>query len=100
MYTKLKELLADVRAHTDLTQKSIPYFTARVNEIRVELLKISNTQGEQLSRDVSDATRLILITQREDLNNIMNYPKEVPKYLGRVRDSILRNLAFVEKQKR
>jgi hypothetical protein len=100
MYTKLKELLVDVRAHTDLTNKSIPYFVARVNEIRIELLKITHHQGEQLSRDVSDATRLILITQREDLNNIENYPKEVPKYLGRVREAILRNLAFVEKQKR
>jgi hypothetical protein len=97
MYTRLKALYTEVKAHTDLTQRSIPFFVRVVQDIRVELQKVSNEQAEQISRDVSDAMRLITISQREDLNNIENYMKEVPKYLGRMKESILKNLEFVNK---
>jgi hypothetical protein len=97
MYTKLKALYTEVKDHTDLTRRSIPFFVKAVQEIRVELQKLSNAQAEQISRDVSDAMRLIAISEREDLNNIENYMKEVPKYLGRMRDSILKNLEFVNR---
>ena len=96
-YNKLKQLHTEVMNHTDLTHKSIPFFVKIVREIRVELLKVSTQQGEQISRDVSDAMRLILITEREDLNNIQEYPREIPKYLKRVRDSIISNLSFATK---
>jgi hypothetical protein len=97
IYTRLKQFHNEVKNHTDLTYRSIPFFVKIVREIRVELLKVTTEQGEQLSRDVSDAMRLITITEREDLNNIQNYPKEIPKYLGRVKDSIVSNLAFASK---
>jgi len=97
MYAKLKQLYADVKNHTDLTYKSIPFFVKMIREIKVELLKITVEQGEQLSRDISYATRLINITEREDLNNIQNYPDEIPKYLGRVKDTVISNLSFVNK---
>ncbi len=41
--------------------------------------------------------RAITITEREDLNMVPNYPKEVPKYLGRVKNAIVTNLAFAAK---
>jgi hypothetical protein len=97
MYTRLKALYTEVKDHTDLTRRSIPFFVKTVQEIRVELQKLSNAQAEQISRDVSDAMRLIAISEREDLNNIENYMKEVPKYLGRIRDSVLKNLEFVNR---
>jgi hypothetical protein len=96
-FVRLKQLFNEVKNHTDLTYKSIPFYVKTVREIRVELLKLSTEQGEQLSRDVTDAMRLIHITEREDLNNIQNYPKEIPKYLGRVRETVLIRLAFVNK---
>ncbi len=95
MYDKLKLLLDEVKGHTDLTHKSIPFYEKIVREIRVELLKLTTAQGEQISRDVSDAMRLITISQREDLSNIQSYPREIPKYLKRVRDAIISSLAFV-----
>lgn len=98
-YLRLKQILLEVKAHTDLTRKSTPFFVEKVHEIRVELLKISAAQGEQITREVSDAMRLITISQREDLNNIENYPREIPKFLGRMRDAIIYNLTFVEKMK-
>jgi hypothetical protein len=98
MYDKLKQLYTDVKNHSDLTYKSVPFFSIKIREIRVELLKIATLQGEQISRDVTDATRLIKITEREDLNNVQNYPKEVPKYLGRVKVTIVDYLAFADKQ--
>jgi hypothetical protein len=94
MYDKLKTILNEVKNHTDLTHKSIPFFQKIIWEIRVELLKVSSLQGEQISRDINDAMRLIAITEREDLNNIQNYPREIPKYLKRVKDAILSSLAF------
>src|SRR5258708_28234534 len=97
MYTKLKLLYNEVKNHTDLTYKSIPFFVKTIREIKVELLKVTSAQGEQLSRDVSYATRLINITEREDLNNIQNYPDEIPKYLGRVKNTVISNLSFVNK---
>ena len=97
MYIKLKQLYNDVKNHSDLTYKSIPFFKATLREIRVELLKVSSRQGEQITRDVSDALRLITITEREDLSNIESYPKEVPKYLGRVKTNVISHLSFVNK---
>ena len=94
---KLKQLYDEVKKHTDLSYKSIPFFVKTVREIRVELLKVATEQGEQLSRDVSDATRHIHITEREDLNNIDNYPREIPKYLRRVKDTVVSRLSFVDK---
>lgn len=98
IYTKLKQLYEEVKNHPDLTYKSIPFFVKVVKDIRVELLKVTAEEGEQVSRDVMDASRLIAISEREDLNNIQNYPKEIPKYLGRVRETILMRLAFVTKK--
>ncbi len=97
MLEKLKHLHTEIKTHTDLSYKSIPFFVKTVREIRVELLKVSTEQAEQISRDVSDAMRLIRITEREDLNNIQNYPKEIPKYLGRLKATVMSSLAFVDK---
>ncbi len=97
MYDKLKQLYDEVKNHSDLSYKSIPFFVKIIREIKVELLKVTFEQGEQISRDVSDATRLINITEREDLNNIQNYPDEIPKYLGRVKNTVISNLSFVNK---
>ncbi len=96
-YPKLKLLYNEVKDHTDLTYKSIPFFVKIIREIKVELLKIEMEQGEQISRDVSYAMRLINITEREDLNNIHNYPDEISKYLGRVKTTVISNLSFVDK---
>ena len=101
-YEKLKQLYLEVKNHSDLTHKSLPFFVNTVKEIRVELLKISAMQAEQVTRDVTDAMRLIHIAEREDLNNIYNYQNfrnEMPKHLGRVKDTILSRLAFVNKNK-
>ena len=100
MFVRLKQLYEEVRDHGDLTYRSIPFFVKLVKEIKVELLKVTAGQGEQLSRDVSDATRFITISEREDLNGIQNYPKEIPKYLGRVKDTILTRLSFLDKPAR
>ena len=97
MYLKLKQLYNEVRNHGDLTYKSIPFFVKIIKEIKVELLKIEMEQGEQLTRDISYAARLINITERESLNNIQNYPDEIPKYLKRVKDAVISNLSFVNK---
>jgi hypothetical protein len=99
MYTRLKEIYSEVKGHTDLTYKSIPFYNSKIEEIKVQLLKVSAMQGEQLSRDMTDATRLIHLTNRDDLSGISNYPDEIPKYLKRVRDTIISCLAFVNKQK-
>jgi hypothetical protein len=96
-YIKLRELYTEVKNHADLTYKSIPFYNKIIREIRVELLKVSSAQGEQLSRDVSDAMRLIIITEREDLAGIQNYPDEIPKYLARVKTTVLSTLAFADK---
>lgn len=96
-YPKLKLLYSEVKNHEDLTYKSIPFFVNIIKEIKVELLKIEMEQGEQLSRDVSYAARVINITERESLNNIQNYPDEIPKYLRRVKDAVISNLAFANK---
>jgi len=93
-YVKLKQLYNEVRNQTDLTYKAVPFFATKIREIRVELLKVSSEQGEQVSRDVTDAMRAIVITEREDLNMVPNFPKEVPKYLGRVKTAIITSLAF------
>jgi hypothetical protein len=98
MSVKLKQLYNDVKNHSDLTYRSIPYFISIVREIKVELLKISTEQGEQITRDVSDAVRLINITEREDLSNIQSYPKEIPKYLTRLQVNIVSCLGFVSKK--
>lgn len=95
MYIKLKQLYSEVISHPDLTYKSIPFFVNKMREIRVELLKVAAEQGEQISDDITRAIRQIHITEREDLNNIQSYPKEVPKYLARVKDSVRINLSFV-----
>jgi len=100
MYSRLKKLHAEIKSHKDLTYKSVPFFKERIREIRVELLKVSAEQGEQLSRDVTDAIRHIIITEREDLNMVENYPKEIAKYLGRVRDTVITHLAFTDKKGR
>jgi hypothetical protein len=97
MYTKLKQLYNEVKSHSDFTYRSIPFFVKVIKEIKVELLKIEMEQGEQLTRDVSYAARLINITERESLNNIQNYPDEIPKYLKRVKDAVVSNLSFVNK---
>lgn len=95
MQDKLKQLYNEVKNHSDLTYKSIPFFNQIIRDIKVELLKISTQQGEQISRDVTDAMRLISITEREDLSGIQNYPREIPKYLGRVKTAVVSSLAFV-----
>ncbi|MBK5277741.1 MAG: hypothetical protein JJE09_02645 [Bacteroidia bacterium] len=97
IYQKLKQLHVEVKSHTDLSYKSIPFFVKIVREIRVELLKVATVQGEQISRDVTHAIRLVNITEREDLNGIQNYPREIPKYLARVKDTIVKELLFVDK---
>ncbi len=100
MYTRLKQLYNEVKNHSDLTHKSLPFFVNAVKEIRVELLKVSAAQAEQVTRDVTDAMRIIHITEREDLKNVNEYPnfmKEIPKHLGRVKEAILSRLAFVNK---
>ncbi len=97
VYPKLKKLYDEVRNHTDFSYKSIPFFVRMIKEIKVELLKIEMEQGEQLARDVSYAARLINITERESLSTIQNYPDEIPKYLKRVHDAVVLNLAFVNK---
>lgn len=99
MSAKLKQIYTDVKNHADLTYKSIPYFVKTIEEIKVELLKVSAQQGEQISRDVTDATRLIHLANRDDLSGINNYPGEIPKYLGRVKNTIISSLAFVNKLK-
>jgi hypothetical protein len=99
MYTKLKQLYNEVKNQNDLTYRSIPFFKTKVREIRVELLKISAEQGEQLTQEVSDAMRLVIITEREDLDGIQNYPDEITKYLGRVKTTIVTSLAFTTKKK-
>src|SRR5215831_1630594 len=96
-YPRLKHLFNEVKNHEDFTYKSIPFFVNIIKDIKVELLKIEMEQGEQLSRDVSYASRIISITERESLNNIQNYPDEIPKYLRRVKDAVLSNLSFVNK---
>lgn len=97
VYSKLKQLHGEVQSHADLTYRSIPFFVKVVREIKVELLKVATEQGEQISRDVTDAIRLVNITEREDLNGIQNYPKEIPKYLARVKDAVVSNLSFTNK---
>lgn len=97
MSVKLKQLYNEVKNHADLTYKSIPFYVNIVREIKVELLKVSAQQGEQISRNVTDATRLIHLTNRDDLSGIQNYPDEIPKYLKRVKDTILSSLAFANK---
>ena len=102
MYTRLKELYNEVKNHTDLSIKSRAFFAAKVKEIRVELLKVAAVQAEQITRDVSDAMRLIHIAEREDLNNVneyQNFTREISKHLGRVRETVLTRLEFVNKQK-
>jgi hypothetical protein len=96
-YPKLKLLYDEVKNHEDLTYKSIPFFVKIIKDIKVEFLKIEMEQGEQLTRDVSYAARIINITERESLNNIQNYPDEIPKYLKRVKDAVISNLSFVNK---
>jgi len=96
-HAKLKLLYDQVKNHQDLTYKSIPFFVKVIREIKVELLKVEMEQGEQLTRDISYAARLINITERESLNNIHNYPDEIPKYLKRVKDAVVANLSFVTK---
>ncbi len=96
-YAKLKQLYSEVKNQNDLTYKSIPFFVKIIKEIKVELLKIEMEQGEQLSRDISYGARVINITERESLNNIQNYPDEIPKYLKRVKDAVIENLSFVNK---
>lgn len=97
MYARLKQLYTEVKNHTDLTYRSAPFFAQKLREIKVELLKVSIAQGEQISRDVDDAIRFMEITEREDLNMIQAYPKDVPKYLGRVKDTVVSKLAFANK---
>jgi hypothetical protein len=97
VFARLKEIYLEVKNHNDFTRKSIPFFVSAVREIRVELLKVAAEQAEQISRDVSDAMRLIHISEREDLNNIQNYPDEIPKYLKRVKDTLMTRLAFINK---
>ena len=97
VYGRLREIYKEMKAHTDMSYKSIPLYVAWMAEIKVELLKVSSEQAEQLSRDVMDATRFMAITQREDLNNIANYPREIPKYLGRVKTAVMTHLAFINK---
>ena len=97
MSVRLKQLYNEVKNHPDLTYKSIPLYEKTIREIKVELLKLSALQGEQISRDVTDATRLIHLTNRDDLSGIQNYPGEIPKYLGRVKTTILSSLAFANK---
>ena len=97
IFIKLKQLYTEVNDHGDLTYKSIPFFVKVIREIKVELLKVSAEQGEQISRDVMDAIRLINITEREDLNGIQNYPKEIPKYLGRVKVAVISSLSFANR---
>jgi hypothetical protein len=96
-YARLKQLYSEVKNHDDLTYKSIPFFVKIIRDIKVELLKIEMEQGEQLSRDISYAARLINITERESLNNIQNYPDEIPKYLKRVKEAVTTNLSFVNR---
>ena len=96
-YPKLKQLYDEVKGHTDLTYKSIPFFVKIIREIKVELLKVAAEQGEQVTRDVTYATRQINITERENLNTIHNYPDEISKFLGRVRDTVISNLSFASK---
>ncbi len=98
IYSNLKKYFVDVKNHADLTYKSIPFFSQIIRDIKVELLKISTQQGEQISRDVSDAMKLIAITEREDLSGIQNYPREIPKYLARVKTVIISCLAFANKK--
>lgn len=97
MSARLKQLYNEVKNHPDLTYKSIPFYDKTIREIKVELLKLAAVQGEQISRDVTDATRLIHLTNRDDLSGIQNYPGEIPKYLGRVKTAILSSLAFADK---
>ena len=96
-YSKLRLLYNEVKNHSDLTYKSIPFFVKMIREIKVELLKVEMEQGEQLTRDISYAARVINITERESLNNIQNYPDEISKYLKRVQDAVVSNLSFVNK---
>ena len=96
-YPKLKQLYDEGKNHEDLTYKSIPFFVNIIKDIKVEFLKIEMEQGEQITRDVSYAARIINITERESLNNIQNYPDEISKYLKRVKDAVISNLSFVNK---
>jgi hypothetical protein len=98
MYIKLKQLHDSVKNQSDLSYRSIPFFVETMREIKVELLKVASHEGEQISRDVTDAMRLIHLAVRDDLNNIDNYPKEIPKYLGRVKATVLSSLAFANKK--
>jgi hypothetical protein len=96
-HAKLKSLYNEVKSHTDFTRKSIPFFVEKIRDIKVELLKLEMEQGEQVSRDVTYAARQINITERESLNNIQSYPDEIPKFLKRVKEAVIANLAFANK---
>ena len=97
MYEKLKQHYLDVKNHADLTTKSIPFFENKLRDIQYELLKISNQQGEQQSKEVSNAIRFMELTDREDLFNIKSYPRDTAKLLGRAKDKVLTHLLFAAK---
>jgi len=94
MYEKLKQHYHEVKNHTDLTAKSISFFEKKLRDIQYELLMIANQQGEQQSREVTNAIRFMELTDREDLFNIKSYPKDTAKLLARAKDKVLTHLAF------
>lgn len=100
LFARLKELYGEVKNQTDLTRKAVPFFEKTIVDIRAELMKIAAHQGEQVSQNVEDAMKAIFIAEREDLKNIYNYQNfnnDMPKYLARLKNTILTQLAFVTK---
>lgn len=100
LYARLKVLYQEVKNQTDLSAKSLPFFKKTIQEVRVELLKIAAAQEDQVTQEVTDAMRLIHIMEREEIKNVndyQNYQKEIPKHMARAKETLLTQLAFVNK---
>jgi hypothetical protein len=100
VYARLKTLYQEIKSQTDLSARSLPFFKKTVQEVRVELLKVAAAQEDQITREVTDAMRLIHIMEREEIKNVndyQNYQKEIPKHMARAKDVLLAQLAFVNK---
>lgn len=100
LYDRLKILYQEVKNQTDLSARALPFFKKTIQEVRVELLKVAAAQEDQITQEVTDAMRLIHIMEREEIKNVndyQNFQREIPKHLARAKDTLLKQLAFVNK---
>jgi hypothetical protein len=100
VYARLRTLYEEIKNQTDLSAKSLPFFKKTIQEVRVELLKVAATLQDQIPQDVTDAMRLIHIMEREEIKNVndyQNYQKEIPKHMARAKETLLVQLAFLNK---